>query len=87
LKINEQNKIEDAKFQYIGCPASAVCGSIVTQFVKGKTLHQAEGITEDVVIEELGGLPSEEHHCATLVLTTLSIAIKKYKKMKKRQLF
>ena len=84
LKINDQNVIEDAKFQYLGCPASAACGSIVTQIAKEKTLREAESITEKEVIEKLGGLPGDECHCATLVLTTLCNAIKKYENSKKR---
>ena len=83
LKINDQNKIEDAKFQYLGCPASAACGSILTQIVKGKTLREAEEITEEEVLEELGGVPGDECHCATLVLTTLRKGIKKYENNKK----
>jgi nitrogen fixation protein NifU and related proteins len=83
LKINDQNVIEDAKFQYLGCPASATCGSIVTQISKGKTLREAERITEEVIKKKLGGLPGDECHCATLVLTTLCNAIKKYENNKK----
>jgi len=83
LKISDQNIIDDAKFQYLGCPASAVCGSTVTQIAKGMTLRDAERITEEEVIDELGGLPGDECHCATLVLTTLCNAIKKYEKDKK----
>ena len=78
LEINKQNIITDAKFQYLGCPASAACGSIITQIVKGKTLRRAEKITEEEIIEKLGSLPVDECHCATLVLTTLRNAIKKY---------
>ena len=84
LKINDQNVIEDAKFQYLGCPASVACGSIVTQIAKGKTLREAERITEEELIEKLGGLPGDECHCATLVLTTLCNAIKKYENNKMR---
>ena len=83
LKINNQNIIDDAKFQYLGCPASAACGSTVTQIAQGKTLRDAERITEEEVIDELGGLPGDECHCATLVLTTLCNAIKKYENNKK----
>ena len=83
LKINDQNVIEDAKFQYLGCPASAACGSIVTQISKGKTLRKAKRIPEEEVIEKLGGLPGDECHCATLVLTTSCNVIKKYENNKK----
>ena len=84
LKINDQNVIEDAKFQYLGCPASASCGSIVTRLAKGKTLREAEKITEKEIIKELDGLPDDECHCAKLVLTTLCNAIKTYKNNKER---
>jgi nitrogen fixation NifU-like protein len=84
LHINDQNVIENAKFQYLGCPASAACGSIVTHIAKGKTLWDAKRITAEEVIDELGGLPDDECHCATLVLTTLCNAIKKYENIKKR---
>jgi len=83
LKINDQNKIEDAKFQYLGCPASAVCGSIVTQIAKGKTLQAAKEITEEEILKELGGLPGDECHCAELVVTALRKTIKKYESNKK----
>jgi len=83
LKINDQNKIEDAKFQYLGCPASAVCGSIVTQIAKGKTLQAAKEITEEEILKELGGLPNDECHCAKLVVTALRKTIKKYESNKK----
>lgn len=83
LKINDQNMIEDAKFQYLGCPASAVCGSIVTQIAKGKTLQAAKEITEEEILKELGGLPGDECHCAELVVTALRKTIKKYESNKK----
>lgn len=83
LKIIDKNVIENAKFQYLGCPASAACGSIVTQITKGKTLREAESITEEEVIKKLDGLPDDECHCATLVLTTLRNAIKKYENKQK----
>ena len=82
LKINERDIIEDAKFQYVGCIGYATCGSIVTQIVKKKTLEDAKEITEEEVIKDLGGLPGEECHCATLVLRTLRQAIKKYEQSK-----
>lgn len=83
LKINDQNIIEAVKFQYLGCAASAVCGSIVTQIAKGKTLQAAKEITEEEVLKELCGLPNDECHCAKLVVTALRKTIKKYESNKK----
>jgi nitrogen fixation NifU-like protein len=77
--------IEDAKFQYIGCPASAACGSVVTQIIKRKSLQQIKKINKEVILEKLGGLPDNEFHCANLVLTTLRRAIKKYENIAKQK--
>ena len=85
LKISKSDVIEDAKFQYLGCPASAICGSTLTQIIKGKTLQEAKKITEDDVLRELSSLPDEECHCAKLNVTTLYKTISRYEEnMKKR---
>jgi NifU-like protein involved in Fe-S cluster formation len=85
LRISENNVIEDAKFQYIGCPASAICGSTLTQIIKGKTLQEAKKIAEDDVLAELGGVPDEECHCAKLNISTLQKTISKYEEEKTRK--
>jgi len=84
LKINKDKVIENAKFQYLGCPASAACGSILTQIIKRKRLQEAKEITEDDVLEELDGLPDNECHCAELAVTTLYKAISKYEEKEKK---
>jgi len=76
--------IEDATFHYIGCPASAACGSIITQLVKKKKIKDALKITKDDVLKELNGLPNEECHCAKLAVTTLQKTLKKYENKKKK---
>jgi nitrogen fixation NifU-like protein len=78
LKISRENVIENARFQYVGCPASAVCGSIITQLILGKSLHEAMEITPSDVLSEADGLPDEERHCAQLVITTLRKTIANY---------
>lgn len=84
LKIGKDDVIDEAKFQYLGCPASAACGSILTQIIKGKTLLEAKEITEDDLLRELGSLPDEECHCAKLAVMTLHKTISKYEENKKR---
>jgi nitrogen fixation NifU-like protein len=83
LKIGKNNVIDEAKFRYIGCPALAACGSILTQIIKGKTLLEAKKTTEDDLLRKLGGLPGEECHCAKLAVTTLQRTISKYEEDKK----
>ena len=78
LKINEDGVVEDAKFQYLGCPGAASSGSAITTIAKGKTLEEAKRITEQDIIQELDGLPESKLHCPKLAVTTLQKAIAKY---------
>lgn len=78
LKIGNNTVIEDAKFQYLGCPAAASSGSALTKIAKGKTLEEAKTITEQDILHELRGLPEAKLHCAKLAVTTLQKAITKY---------
>jgi nitrogen fixation NifU-like protein len=80
MKIRSDDVIEEARFQYVGCPASAACGSILTQMIAGKTIQEAKKITDDDVLTKLDGLPDEECHCAELVVTTLHQTITHYQK-------
>ena len=84
LKISEKNVIRDTRFQHSGCPASAACGSIMTQVIRGNTLQEAKAITDTDVLKELNGLPDEECPCAELVVTTLHKTITKYEEMEKK---
>jgi NifU-like protein involved in Fe-S cluster formation len=84
LKMNNNTLIEDAKFQNLGCPASAACGSNLTQIIKGKRLQKTKEITEDNVLMELNGLPDNECRCAELAVTTLYTAISKYEEKEKK---
>ena len=83
LKISVADVIEDALFQYLGCPASAICGSILTQLIRGKTLQEAKAVTEATILADLGGLAGEECHCATLAVSALQKTISKYEAKKR----
>lgn len=78
LKI-ESNVIKDAKFQATGCAGAFSSGSALMEMVKGKSLEEAEKITEEDVISFLGGIPKQKIHCACLAKRTLQKAIKKYR--------
>jgi len=85
LTISENSVIEDARFQYIGCPALAASGFILTKMVKDKSLQEAKKITEKAVLKELDGLPDAECHCAKLAITALRKTFAKYEKVKMLQ--
>lgn len=84
LKISNNTIIEDAKFQYIGCPAAASSGSALTRIVKGKTLEEAKKITDQDILHELKGLPEVKLHCPKLAVTTLKKTIRKYENGRER---
>lgn len=54
LRISDDDVVEDAKFQYLGCPGAASSCSAMTRIVKGKTLEEAKRITEHDILRELG---------------------------------
>jgi NifU-like protein involved in Fe-S cluster formation len=84
FKIKENNPMENASFRYIGCPASAACGSILTQIVKGISLEKAEEIKENEILKELGGLPDDKYRCARLAVATLHKTIAMHERHKQQ---
>jgi nitrogen fixation NifU-like protein len=77
LKVND-GRISDATFWTDGCGPSIACGSLVTELVKGRNIAEARKITQDYILNTLGGLPEESLHCALLAANTLKEAIKDY---------
>jgi nitrogen fixation NifU-like protein len=74
----EDNIIQDVKFKTFGCAAAIATSSMVTEMVKGKTLEEAERITNQTVAEALDGLPPVKMHCSNLAADALHEAIKNY---------
>lgn len=83
LKINN-GVIKDAKFQCMGCIGAASSGSAITKIVKGRTLGDARKITEQDILQELGGLPESKLDCPKLAVATLQNAIAKYMERERR---
>ena len=81
LRIDKKGIVEDAKFYYLGCPASASSASAMTELLKGKSVGQAKKITENDVLRELGGLPKMKLDCPKLAIKALRKAIAEYEKI------
>jgi len=79
IKVNEQGVIEDAKFKTYGCGSAIASSSLVTEWVKGKTLDQAAGIKNTQIAEELA-LPPVKIHCSVLAEDAIKAAIADYRK-------
>jgi nitrogen fixation NifU-like protein len=82
-KKNEQEIIDDIKFQTLGCGAALATSSVTTELAKGKTLAQALKINAQMIIKELGGLPTAKRHCSLLAHQALRKVIANYRKTKK----
>ncbi len=84
LRIDQRGIIKDAKFYYLGCPGSASSSSAMTKLIEGKTVDQAKKITEEDVLNALGGLPKTKLDCPKLAIKTLRKAIAEYEKQRGR---
>ena len=78
IKVNEQGVIEDAKFKTYGCGSAIASSSLLTEWVKGKTLDEASQIKNSQIAEELE-LPPVKVHCSVLAEDAIRAAIDDYK--------
>lgn len=73
------NRITDISFETFGCGAAIATSSVATELVKGRTLEEAERMTNEDVVEALGGLPPPKKHCSLLAEQGIRAAIKDYR--------
>jgi len=79
IKVNEQTGvIEDARFKTYGCGSAIASSSLVTEWVKGKTLEQAQALKNSEIAEELA-LPPVKIHCSILAEDAIKAAVNDYK--------
>lgn len=78
IKVNDEGVIEDAKFKTYGCGSAIASSSLVSEWVKGKTLDEAAKISNAEIAEELA-LPPVKIHCSILAEDAVKAAIDDYK--------
>jgi len=77
IKVNDQGVIEDARFKTYGCGSAIASSSLVTEWVKGKSLDEAMAIRNTEIARELA-LPPVKIHCSILAEDAIKAAIKDY---------
>ncbi|AOM39301.1 Fe-S cluster assembly scaffold IscU [Xenorhabdus hominickii] len=78
IKVNDSGIIEDARFKTYGCGSAIASSSLVTEWMKGKSLEQAEAIKNTQIADELE-LPPVKIHCSILAEDAIKAAIADYK--------
>jgi len=81
IKVNEQGVIEDAKFKTFGCGSAIASSSLATEWLKGKTLDEAQEIKNTQIVEELN-LPPVKIHCSVLAEDAIKTALNDYREKK-----
>ena len=81
IKVNEAGVIEDARFKTYGCGSAIASSSLATEWMKGKTLDEAETIKNTQLAEELA-LPPVKIHCSVLAEDAIKAAVRDYKQKK-----
>jgi nitrogen fixation NifU-like protein len=79
IKVGADGRIEDARFKTYGCGSAIASSSLVTEWVKGKTLEQAASIKNTEIAQELS-LPPVKIHCSILAEDAIKAAVADYKK-------
>jgi nitrogen fixation NifU-like protein len=80
LKINENGIVEDVKFKTFGCGAAIASSSMATELIKGKKVEEVMELTNQAIIEALGGLPPTKIHCSVMAEEAVESALKDYYK-------
>ena len=84
IKVNGEGGIEDAKFKTYGCGSAIASSSLVSEWVKGKTLDEASQLTNAAIAEELA-LPPVKIHCSILAEDAIKAAIRDYRSKQEKK--
>jgi nitrogen fixation NifU-like protein len=79
IKVSDEGIIEDAKFKTFGCGSAIASSSLATEWLKGKTVEEAGGIKNTLIVKELN-LPPVKVHCSVLAEDAIKSAIEDFKR-------
>jgi nitrogen fixation NifU-like protein len=81
IKVSDDGVIEDARFKTFGCGSAIASSSLATEWIKGKSVDEAEGLKNSQIAEELS-LPPVKIHCSVLAEDAIKSAIEDYRQKK-----
>ena len=84
IKVSDEGVIEDAKFKTFGCGSAIASSSLVTEWIKNKTIEEAKEIKNQDIVVELS-LPPVKIHCSVLAEDAIKAAIEDYEKKRDKK--
>jgi NifU-like protein len=84
IMVDDEDRISEIRFMTFGCAGAIAAASALTEIAKGTTLDDALSITNDQIVEYLGGMPEEKYHCSVMGHEALEEAISDFRQRRKR---
>lgn len=84
IKVDDRDRISDIRFMTFGCAGAIAASSALTELARGKTLGEALDISNEQIVEFLGGMPEEKYHCSVMGHEALAEAVGNFRKRRDR---